>query len=88
MLRLPERKELIQSGLGDIPLDLIIKNVQMVNVYTGTIDPGAIGIKAGRVVTPYATNYEALEVVDGGGRYAIPGFFDTHVHLRFHPGDP
>jgi len=81
MLRLPERKVLIQSGLGEIPLDLIIKNVQLVNVYTGTIDPGAIGIKAGRVVTPYATNYEALEVVDGGGRYAIPGFFDTHVHL-------
>jgi len=81
MLRLPERKVLIQSGLGEIPLDLIIKNVQLVNVYTGTIDPGAIGIKDGRVVTPYATNYEALEVIDGGGRYAIPGFFDTHVHI-------
>ncbi len=81
MLRLPERKELIRSALGEIPLDLIIKNVQVVNVYTGTIEAGAIGIKGGRIVTPYASDYEALEVADGGGRYAIPGFFDTHVHI-------
>lgn len=81
MLRLPERKELIQSALGEIPLDLIIENVQVVNVYTGTIDPGALGIKGGRIVTPYATEYAALETVDGGGRLAIPGFFDTHVHI-------
>ncbi len=81
MLRLPERKTLIRSALGEVPLDLIIKNVQVVNVYTGSIDMGALGIKAGRIVTPYATDYEALETVDGGGRYAIPGFFDTHVHI-------
>ena len=43
-----KRKELIQSALGKIPLDLIIKNVQVVNVYTGTIDSGEIGIKSGR----------------------------------------
>lgn len=81
MLNLPERKLLIRSGLGETPLDLIIKNVQVVNVYTGSIDPGAIGIKAGRVVTPYAIDFQSYEVIDGGGRYAIPGFFDTHVHL-------
>jgi adenine deaminase len=81
MLRLPERKTLIRSGLGEIPLDVIIKNVQVVNVYSGSIEPGAIGIKDGRIVTPYATTYEADEVIDGRGRYAIPGFFDTHVHL-------
>ena len=81
MLRLPERKELIQSALGEISLDLIIKNVQVVNVYTGTIDFGAIGIKGGRIVTPYAVDYKAHEVIDGRGRYAIPGFFDTHVHI-------
>jgi adenine deaminase len=81
MLTLPERKALIQSALGEIPLDLIIENVRVVNVYTGTIEPGAIGIKDGRIVTPYATDYHAIEMTDGGGRFAIPGFFDTHVHL-------
>jgi len=81
MLRLTERKELIKTALGHNPLDLIIKNIQIVNVYTGTVDPGAIGIKDGRIVTPYASDYEAFELIDGSGRYAIPGFFDTHVHI-------
>jgi adenine deaminase len=81
MLELRERKELIRAGLGQIPFDLLIKNVQVVNVYTGTIDLGSVGIQAGRIVTPDASGYDSLEVIDGGGRYAIPGFFDTHVHL-------
>jgi len=81
MLTLPERKALIQTALGQKPLDLKIENVQVINVYTENIELGAIGIQGGRIVTPYAADYKALEVVDGGGRYAIPGFFDTHVHL-------
>lgn len=81
ILRLPERKTIIQAALGEIPLDLRINNVQVVNVYTGTIAPGALGIKGGRIVTPYAADYDAVEVIDGGGRFAIPGFFDTHVHI-------
>lgn len=81
MITLPERKDLIRAALGEIPLDLLVNNVQVVNVFNGTIDAGAIGIKDGRIVTPYARDYEAVNVVDGGGRYAVPGFIDTHVHL-------
>lgn len=81
MISLPERKDLIRAALGEIPLDLRIDHVQVVNVYTGTISPGSIGIKAGRIVTPYAGEYAAENVVDGGGMYALPGFIDTHVHL-------
>jgi adenine deaminase len=75
------RKKMIQAGMGNAPLDLLIDNVQAVNVYTGKIEPGAIGILEGRVVTPYAQGYEARQVFDGKGRFAIPGFFDTHVHI-------
>jgi len=81
MMELPERKELIQAALGELPLDLIIENVLVVNVTTGAIDPGAIGIKGGRIVTAYAADYKALEIIDGKGCYAIPGFFDSHVHI-------
>ena len=80
-MKLAQRKELIRAALGETSLDLIIENVRVVNVYTGKIEPGALGIQSGRIVTPYAFDYEALQVIDGGGRYAIPGFFDTHVHL-------
>ena len=81
MVTLPERKALIQAGLGEIPLDLLIENLKIVNVYTGTIEVGALGVKAGRIVSPYAQDYHAEKVIDGDGRYAIPGFIDTHVHL-------
>jgi len=81
MISLSERKDLIRAALGEVPLDLKIDNVQVVNVYTGTVEFGAIGIKAGRIVTPYAADYKSAEIVDGGGKYALPGFIDTHVHL-------
>ena len=80
-MNLAERKGLIRAALGEDPLDLIIKNVRVVNVYTGEVEPGAIGIRDGRIITPDAIDYAASQVIDGGGRYAIPGFFDTHVHL-------
>lgn len=81
MISLEERKNLIRAALGELPLDLRIDNLQVVNVFNGTIEPGSIGIKDGRIVTPYAADYQATRVLDGGGKFALPGFIDTHVHL-------
>jgi adenine deaminase len=81
MISISERKRLIEAALGRQPLDLIIENVQLVNVYTGRIEPAALGILGGRVVTPDAAAFEAAERFDGGGRYAMPGFIDTHIHV-------
>jgi len=78
---LVERKTLIQTALGEYLLDLLIENVQVVNVYTGQVASGALGIQGGRIVTPYAKGYKAKKIIDGGGRYAMPGFFDAHVHI-------
>ena len=81
MISLSERKDLIRAALGKVALDLRIDNIQVVNVYTGSIEPGSIGIKDGRIVSPYAADYQTLEVLDGAGAFALPGFIDTHVHL-------
>lgn len=81
MIRLTERKDLIRAALGKVPLDLRIDNVQVVNVYNSSVEPGSIGIKGGRIVTPYADGYQAQQVLDGQGNFALPGFIDTHVHL-------
>ncbi|MFW5942798.1 MAG: adenine deaminase, partial [Chloroflexota bacterium] len=71
----------IETALGRRPLDLVIDNVRVVNVYTGRVEPGAIGIKEGRIITTQAAGLETARTFDGGGRYAIPGFIDSHVHL-------
>lgn len=77
-----QRIELVKAALGYLPFDTVIENVKIVNVYTGNLCNGAIGIKNGRVVTFRASsNAAAAQRVDGKGKYAIPGFIDTHVHI-------
>jgi adenine deaminase len=81
VLTVQERKDLIEAARGRQPLDLIIRNVQLVNVYTGRIEPASLGIRHGRIATINAGGFEAAQTFDGGGRYAMPGFIDTHIHV-------
>jgi adenine deaminase len=78
---LANRKKLIEAGLGKVRLDRLITKIKIVNVYSGIVEDGAIGILGDRIVSPYAHGYEADEVIDGEGSYAMPGFIDTHVHI-------
>jgi len=81
MITIEQRKAMIAAALGRQPLDLLLRNVRLVNVYTGIIEPADLGIKAGCIVSLQAAGLESAAVFDGGGRYALPGFIDTHVHL-------
>ena len=79
------RIELIEAARGDRPLDLAIKNVNLVNVFTCEIYPADIGIYGERVaVVGPAGAYDltAKELIDGSGKWACPGFVDTHVHIE------
>ena len=77
-----QRKALVETALGRHPYDLIVQNVQVVNVYSGEVTAGAIGIKHGRVVTIAASeDAQALQTFDGQGLYALPGFIDSHIHV-------
>ncbi len=73
----------IQAALGQRPLDLLIRNVRLVNVYTGEITETDIGVCGGRVVSILpGIAREATEIHDGRGLYALPGFIDAHVHIE------
>lgn len=83
-MRIPDvetRKILIEAALGQTPLDLLIKNVRIVNVYTSKIVDGALGISKGYVVSLQAEDLPHLNSFDAEGKYALPGFIDTHMHL-------
>ena len=74
--------ELIETASGKREFDLIIRNVQIVNVFSGEINPGSLGIYKGLIVSPYVTdNARAKKVFDGNDLFALPGFIDTHVHI-------
>jgi adenine deaminase len=72
---------MIRAGAGTEPADIVIRNVQLLDVITGRITETDIAIVADRIVGTHAS-YEAHEVIDGAGRFAVPGFIDTHLHIE------
>jgi adenine deaminase len=74
--------ELIEAASGERELDLIIRNVQIVNVFTGEINTGSLGIYKGLIASPYVSDkIKAKNIFEGKNLYAMPGFIDTHVHI-------
>jgi len=87
-----ERRELVDAAAGRRPFDLLIRNVNLVNVFTGEIYPAEIGICHGFIAftddlrTPPREGSErenrGTDEWDGEGLYAVPGFLDSHVHIE------
>ena len=71
----------IQAGQGSRPADLVIKNVRLLDLVTGAVETTDIAIVGDRIVGTYA-EYSGAEVIDGRGRFAVPGFIDTHLHIE------
>jgi len=63
---------------------LIIENVGIVDAENGTLRPGmTVEIEIGRIrrLSPAAGSGPSGLVVDGSGKFLIPGLWDMHVHL-------
>ena len=79
-------KKLIDSAMEREGCDLTIKNIKLVNVFTGLIYDAEIDITDGYIVyirkNGEQNKLEAKEVYDGNGGYLIPGFIDTHMHVE------
>src|SRR5690606_15695464 len=73
------------AAAGETAFDLVIRNVRLVNVFTSEIYPAHIGVAAGLVAAVLPGDGPApdgREVVDGQGRYAVPGLIDSHLHVE------
>ncbi|OBR90412.1 adenine deaminase [Clostridium ragsdalei P11] len=78
-----EIKKLIECGLGEVSCDLKLSNVNLVNVYSEEIYATSIYIKNGRVVCiDPDVKLETKKSIDCSGKYAIPGFIDSHLHIE------
>jgi len=71
---------LIKAARGQIPVDLLLKNAQLINVFSGEIYPEDVAIWDKFVVG--FGSYEARETMDLDGLYLAPGFIDGHVHVE------
>jgi adenine deaminase len=72
--------EIIKAAHGDKPVDLLLTNSKVINVFSGEIVSDAIAISDGVIVG--FGQYEAKKTVDLNGRYVAPGFIDSHVHIE------
>ncbi|MCI5129179.1 MAG: adenine deaminase [Candidatus Electrothrix sp. AUS3] len=61
--------------------DLVIKNAQFLDVFTGQFRAGDVAVQAGNIVGT-VEEYTGKQVVDGQGLFVVPGFIDAHVHIE------
>ncbi len=73
-------KNLIDVAAGRELPDLVIKNCKIVDVYNHRIIEGDIAITNGSIAG--VGNYNGKEEIDAEGRYASPGFIDSHIHIE------
>ncbi len=69
-----------EMAAGKIPADLLIENVRIVDVFSGTVREGCVSAGQGRILG--FGRREAKETIDGQGGYLLPGFIDGHVHIE------
>ena len=72
---------MIMAGQGKEVADLVIRNIGLLDVITGAVTTTDIAIVADRIVGTHGS-YDGRQVIDGSGRFAVPGFIDTHLHIE------
>jgi adenine deaminase len=65
---------------GEKPAELLFKNAQLVNVFSGEIHNANVAVDDGRVVG--FGDYDAKEIIDLAGAYLAPSLIDGHFHVE------
>jgi len=80
------RAQLVDAAMQRIPCDTTIKNVQLVNVITEEVYPASVDILDGVIVRVRTegqlTSKPSAEIINGRGKYLLPGFIDSHMHVE------
>jgi len=71
----------IEQGRGGAAADLVITDVRLFDLVTGSLTATDIAICGDTIVGTYG-RYRGVRRIDGGGRVAVPGFIDTHLHVE------
>lgn len=71
---------MIKKAKGEEKSELVLKNANVINVFTKEIIKTDVAIENGKIVG--IGNYSGIEEVDLYGKYLSPGFIDSHVHIE------
>src|SRR5512144_871648 len=73
----------VDAARGAVPADLVLRNGRVVNVLTGEIHDGTVGIKGDRILG--FGDYHAARPeneIDLAGAYVAPALWDAHLHVE------
>ena len=80
------RRHLLQVSLGRTAADLLIRNVTLLNVFTGNWESGQDIVIAGERIAWVGKSGswtgQAKATRDGKGLWAVPGFGESHKHIE------
>ena len=71
----------VDQALGRTDADLVIRDCRLLDTATGGIRPTDIAI-CEDVVVALGEGLRGARVIEAGGRFAVPGFIDAHVHVE------
>jgi len=72
--------EEISVARGIQKAELVLKNANIINVFTEDIEHADVAIHNGLIVGIGA--YQGIEEIDCTGKFVAPGFIDGHIHLE------
>ncbi len=75
-----ELRGIIEAAGRRRPCDVVLTGGKIVNVLTGEIASGDLGIFAGHIAG--VGEYRGAEIIDVAGKYLCPGFIDSHIHIE------
>lgn len=79
-MEIKQLKNLIDVASGRELADLVIKDCKIIDVYNHNIIRGDIAITNGNIAG--IGKYNGRKEIDAKGKYASPGFIDSHIHIE------
>ena len=75
-----DRKHRLDCANGIEKADIVLKNGNVLNVFTEEIIQADVAICGDMIVG--VGSYDGKEEIDCTGRYLVPGFMDAHMHIE------
>ncbi len=73
-------KKFTEAARGLTKADLVFKQANIVNVFTGTVEKGDLAVTDGIILG--IGKYEGAEEIDAEEKYVIPSLIDSHIHIE------
>ena len=72
--------QLLKEARGDIPVDLVLKNVRILDVFNEEIFEDKVAVSSGKIIG--IGDYKGKEELDLEKKILAPSFIDGHLHLE------